>query len=199
MTSLTLMLAPLLALQSGAQLPTAIANDAPETWTLEYPRIIQPYVEDYRRCLTIRMRRVTGEADFETQHRSDVAACEEESLEAQAAALDVLSGRGDYSEYGAGDIREIFEHIGRIHIARGGDLDSQFTYLQRSIEQGRDQYEEDKPRGLVIELRDASVIKARTDETAEAAIRAREEALQEMEAREKARQEAEEARGASDR
>ena len=93
MTSITLALAPLIALQSAGTAPVAIENDAPETWTLEYPRIIQPYVEDYRRCLTIRLRRVTGEADFEMQHRDDVAACDTESQEAQGAALAALGGQ----------------------------------------------------------------------------------------------------------
>ena len=192
MTSITLALAPLLALQSAGTAPVAIENDAPETWTLEYPRIIQPYVEDYRRCLTIRLRRVTGEADFEMQHRDDVAACDTESQEAQIAALSALSGRGDYSDYTADDIREIFEHIGRSHIARGADLDQQFLFTTRRMVAAREDYDEDKPRGLVLELRDASVVKARTDATAEAAIEAREEYLEEMEAR----QEAEDARSA---
>ena len=196
MSIFALTLAPLLALQSAGSAPLAIENDAPETWTLEYPRIIQPYVEDYRRCLTIRMRRVTGEADFEMQHRGDVEACEPESTTAQSAAPASLSGRGDYSDYTATDIREIFEHIGRIHIARGADLDNQFTFALRSMLAAREEYDEDKPKGLVLELRDASVVKARTDATAAAAIEAREEYLEEMEAREAAEQAQGEARGA---
>lgn len=169
MTSLTLILTPLLALQGVGQAPVALENDAPETWTLEYPRIIQPFIEDYRRCLTGQMRRVTGQADFEDQHRSDVNTCSKEFEEAQAGANRVLSGRGDYQEYSPADIREVFEHLGRIHIARGADLDNQFTYILRRSQELRDDYEAERPKGLVLELRDASVVKARTDATAAAA------------------------------
>ena len=53
MSFFALTLAPLLALQSAGSAPLAIENDAPETWTLEYPRLIQPYVTDYRRCTAV--------------------------------------------------------------------------------------------------------------------------------------------------
>jgi hypothetical protein len=183
MTSLSLILAPLMALQGVGQAPVAIANDTPETWTLEYPRLIQPFVEDYRRCLSGRMRQVRGEADFEIQHRSDVPSCEEVSLQAQDAATAALAGRSEYSDYSADDVREIFEHIGRIHIARGADLDQQFTFFLERSEAAQEQYEENKPRGLVLELHDASVVKARTDATAEAAEAAHQRREQETEAR----------------
>lgn len=169
MLSLTLILSPLLALQGVGSAPLAVKNDAPETWTLEYPRIIQPFIEDYRRCLTGQMRRVTGEANFEDQHRSDVAKCTEDSEEAQSGANAVLNGRGEYEDYTPADISEVFDHIGRIHIARGGDLDSQFTFIMRRSQEMRDEYEAERPKGLVLELRDASVVKARTDATAAAA------------------------------
>lgn len=169
MHSLTLILSPLLALQGVGSAPVALKNDAPETWTLEYPRIIQPFIEDYRRCLTGQMRRVTGEANFEDQHRSDVMTCAEESEEAQTAANAILAGRGEYEDYSPSDIAEVFDHIGRIHIARGGDLDNQFTYLLRRAEELRDQYEEERPKGLVLELHDASVVKARTEAAAASA------------------------------
>ena len=82
MTSLTLLIAPLIALQGVGQAPVAIENDAPETWTLEYPRLIQPFVADYRRCLAVQMRTVRGKADFEAQHRSDLP---RQQLHARAA------------------------------------------------------------------------------------------------------------------
>lgn len=169
MTVLALTLAPLLALQAAGASPVAVKNDAPETWTLEYPRIIQPYVADYRRCLTGQMRTVSGVANFEEQHRSDIDACRDQSVEAEKAANAVLAGRSDYADMTPSDVHEVFEHIGRIHIARGADLDNQFTYIQRSMQAARDQYEAEKPKGLVLELRDASVVKARTDATAAAA------------------------------
>ena len=180
MTSLTLLIAPLIALQGVGQAPVAIENDAPETWTLEYPRLIQPFVADYRRCLTVQMRRVTGQADFETQHRADIPRCAEEYEEAVEGASGLLARRTEYaSDYTTSDVREIFDHIGRIHIARGADLDNQFTYLQRSQQAARDQYEAERPKGLVLELHDASVVKAHTDATAAAA----EAAYQERESR----------------
>ncbi len=188
MTSLSLILAntlaPMIALQGVGQAPMAIENDAPETWTLEYPRIIQPFIEDYRRCLTGQMRRVRGEADFEAQHRSDVPRCEEELEAAEGRANGVLAGRGEYTEYTPADITEVFEHVGRIHIARGADLDNQFTFLMRTSAAARDTYEAERPKGLVLELHDASVVKAHTDSTAAAA--------------EAAYQEREGARGAND-
>jgi len=180
MTSFTLILAPMMMLQAAGQTPTAIENDAPETWTLEYPRLIQPFVEDYRRCLTGQMRWVTGAANFEEQHRSDVPRCNEESTEAQDAAYRALMTRNDYSDFTSDDVREIFEHAGRIHIARGADLDSQFTYIMRTAQAAQDTYSEERPKGLVLELHDASVVKARTDATAAAA----EAALQERRNRE---------------
>lgn len=179
MNSLSLILAPMLMLQGVGQAPVAIKNDAPETWTLEYPRLIQPFVDDYRRCLAGQMRRVTGNADFELQHRSDLPSCEQVSIEAQAAATAALAAREGYSDYTADDVREIFEHAGRIHIARGADLDQQFTFVFQRSEAAREEYDEDNPRGLVLELYDASVVKARTDATAAAA----EAAYQDREAR----------------
>lgn len=169
MINLSLLFAPMLMLQGVGQAPVAIENDAPETWTLEYPRLIQPYIEDYRRCLKGQMRRVNGEANFEEQHRSDVPHCAEEFQAAQDDANAVISGRGEYADFTPTDVREIFEHLNRIHIARGADLDQQFTSTLRRAEAARDDYEAERPKGLVLELHDASVVKARTDATAAAA------------------------------
>ncbi|MEP3422508.1 MAG: hypothetical protein ABJN35_12290 [Erythrobacter sp.] len=180
MTSISLIIAPMIMLQGVGQAPMAIENDAPETWTLEYPRLIQPFVEDYRRCLTSQMRRVTGEANFEEQHRADVPRCDAESTDAQNAANSALATRTGYSDFTSTDVRLIFEHAGRIHIARGADLDQQFTFLMRTAQAARETYEEERPKGLVLELLDASVVKARTDATAAAA----EAALQERSLRE---------------
>lgn len=178
MISLSLILSPFIALQGVGQAPVAVANDAPETWTLEYPRVIQPFVEDYRRCLTRQTRRVTGQADFEQQHRRDVETCTEAFEEAQEGANRMLAGRAEYSDYSPADIREVFEHIGRIHVARGADLDNQFTFTLRSAQLAEEQYQAERPKGLVLELHDASVVKARTDATAAAAEAAQEQRTQ---------------------
>lgn len=168
MTSFSLVFAPMLALQGVGAAPLAIENDTPESWTVEYPRLIEGYVTEYRRCLTGQMRSITGEADFEMQHRNDVAACEEESEEAQELSNAALAGRSGYADFTPAYVRDIFEHVGRIHIARGADLDNQFTYLQRSAQAAEQEWTE-RPKGLVLELHDASVVKARTDATAAAA------------------------------
>lgn len=156
-------LLPSLSIQAAGEGALAIQNDAPETWVVEYPHVIAPYVDDYRRCLTAANRIITGEADFEVQSRSDVVRCAQASAEAQAEAQAILSGRPQSVEFTAADIAPTFEHIGNIHIARGADLDKQFTMKIQSAERRMADYEETKPRGLVIELRDASVVKSRTD------------------------------------
>ncbi len=169
MINLSLIFTPILLLQGVGQAPVAIKNDAPETWTLEYPRLIQPYVEDYHRCLTGQMRHVTGEANFEEQHRSDIPLCEEELQAAVGGANAAIAGRSEHAVVTPADVREIFGHLGRIHIARGADLDQQFTYLLRRSQARHEEYEAERPKGLVLELHDASVVKARTDATAAAA------------------------------
>jgi hypothetical protein len=161
-----LILAPVLALQGASATAVAIKNDAPETWTIEYPYVMAPMVQDYRRCLNMADRKVTGNADFEQQHRTDIPRCAEVSLELQAEANAILAGRAGYEDYPPKHVAEIFDHIGRIHIARGADLDQQFMMAIEGAERARDQYEANKPKGLVIELHDASVVKARVEETA---------------------------------
>nr|WP_298931850.1 hypothetical protein [uncultured Erythrobacter sp.] len=158
-------IAPLFALQSTGATAVAIKNDAPETWTVEYPRIITPFVDDYRRCLNVANRRITGEANLEAQHRADLTRCAQASSEAQSEANRVLANRGELEEYAPADVSEVFEHIGRIHVARGADLDRQFLQRLQGAERRVEEYDRDKPKGLVIELRDASVVKAAIDQS----------------------------------
>lgn len=162
-SGLSLALAPIFSLQAAGESAIAIKNDAPETWVVEYPQSISPFIQDYRRCLNVVDRRVTGMPDFEVQHRADVVRCEKVSGEAQAGATRVLANRGSYDEYTADDIAPTFEHIGRIHIARGADLDKQFAMRLQGAERAQGEYERTRPKGLVIELRDASVVKARAE------------------------------------
>lgn len=164
MTILSLALAPLLTLQASGETAVAIKNDTPETWTVEYPRIITPFIQDYRRCLNVSNRMVTGEATFETQHRSDIPRCADVSADAQDNANRILANRGEYEEYTPADVAEVFEHIGRIHVARGADLDHQFLMRMQGAERAETEYKRTKPKGLVIELRDASVVKAAVDQ-----------------------------------
>jgi hypothetical protein len=162
-------LASLLALQAVGQTVVAVKNDAPETWTVEYPRLIQPFVQDYRRCLVVTNRKVSGKPDFEEQHRADLPRCAAAFAQAEAEANRVLANRGEAAEFSPADVREVLDHVGRIHIARGADLDHQFRQRMAGAEAASTAYEANRPKGLVIELRDASVVKAATDASAAAA------------------------------
>ncbi|MDC8753663.1 hypothetical protein OIK40_03300 [Erythrobacter sp. sf7] len=166
MTLATLLL-PLLAVQSVGEALVAVKNDNPETWTVEYPRLIQPYVQDYRRCLAVTNRNVTGTANFEAQHAADLPRCADRRAKAVADSNAALAGAK--TGMTAEEIEQLFTNIGRIHIARGADLDKQFRQRMAGAEAASANYEATRPKGLVIELRDASVVKARTDATAAAA------------------------------
>lgn len=161
------LIAPLLTLQSVGEAVVAIKNDNPETWTVEYPRLIQPYVQDYRRCLKVTNRTVTGIANFEAQHAADLPRCAEQQAKAVADSNAALAGAK--TAMTPQEVEQLFANIGRIHIARGADLDKQFRQRMAGAEAASDAYETNRPKGLVIELRDASVVKARTDASAAAA------------------------------
>lgn len=161
------LLAPLLMLQATGESAVAIKNDNPETWTVEYPRLIRPYVADYRRCLALTNRRIAGKADFEQQHAGDVTRCIAAKAKAIADSNEVLAGAK--ITLSPEEVAQLFDNIGAIHIARGRDLDQQFMMRLAGAEAAGQAYEANKPKGLVIELRDASVVKARTDATAPAA------------------------------
>jgi hypothetical protein len=164
------LLAPLFALQSAGESAIAIKNDNPETWSVEYPRLIQPQVANYRRCLAVTNRRIAGKADFETQHSADLARCAERRAKAIAEANANLAGAK--TTMAPEEVEQLFTNIGRIHVARGRDLDQQFTARLAGAQAASDAYEAGRSRGLVIELHDASVVKARTDASAAAAAAA---------------------------
>ncbi len=161
---LATLVAPLLALQTAGETPVAIKNDNPETWSVEYPLLIQPQVAAYRRCLAVTNRRIAGKADFEAQHAADVTRCAEERTQSVAAANAEMVGAK--TTLAPEEVEQLFTNIGRIHVARGRDLDQQFTSRLAGAEAAVNNYEANRPKGLVIELRDASVVKARTDATA---------------------------------
>jgi len=161
------LLAPLLALQATGEAVIAIKNDNPETWSVEYPRLIQPFVADYRRCLAVTNRRVSGVANFEAQHAADLPRCAEQRAKAIADSNAAMAGAK--TAIGPAEVEQLFDNIGRIHVARGRDLDRQFTARMAGAEAANTSYEATRPKGLVIELRDASVVKARTDASAAAA------------------------------
>jgi hypothetical protein len=157
---------PLLALQATGETAVAIKNDNPETWSVEYPRLIQPQVANYRRCLAVTNRRIAGKADFQSQHAADLTRCTKQ----RAAAIDEANAAfvGAKTAMSPAEVEQLFANIGHIHVARGRDLDQQFTSRMAGAATASDAYEAGRPRGLVIELRDASVVKARTEATAPA-------------------------------
>lgn len=164
---MTLLFAPLLAQQSGGEAAVAVTNDNPETWSVEYPRLIQPQVAEYRRCVAVTDRRIAGKADFATQHTADLARCADRRAAAIAAANAAFVGAK--TAMTPAEVDQLFTNIGRIHVARGADLDMQFTARMAGAAAASEAYEAGRPKGLVIELHDASVVKARTDASAAAA------------------------------
>ena len=162
-----MILASLLALQAVGEAAIAIKNDNPETWTLEYPRLIQPFVQDYRRCLSVTNRKVDGTPNFEAQHAADLPRCAERRAKAVADSNAAFAGAK--TAMSPEEVEQLFTNMGRIHIARGADLDKQFRQRIAAAESASNTYQANRPKGLVIELRDASVVKARTDASAAAA------------------------------
>ena len=156
----TAVLAPL-SLQAGIVNPEAIRNDAPETWIVEYPRIIRPFVVRYRTCLSTSDRRVTGTPDFEQQHRKDIPRCAKQ----RKAAMDASAAEmvGAKSALNAQQLNAVFETVGLIHVARGRDMDDQFKQRVAASDRAKAQYDEERAKGLILELHDASVVKSRSE------------------------------------
>lgn len=157
-------LALVISLQASGETPVAVVNDNPETWSVEYPHVIRPYVTDYRQCLNIANRRVTGAADFEAQHRLDLPRCEEARETAMVKSIDAMEN--SKARISASEVEALFENIGQIHISRGRDLDSQFRARIVASEAAAKQYDQTKPKGLVIEMADGSVVQSRADSIA---------------------------------
>ncbi|MDJ0978520.1 MAG: hypothetical protein QNI87_08275 [Erythrobacter sp.] len=154
-------LALAISLQSSGETLTAIRNDDPETWTVEYPRVLRPFVVEYRQCLNVSDRRVTGEADFEVQHRADIPRCAETLESVVARSNETMAS--SKTRIGPEEVDQLFRDIGLIHVARGRDFDQQFRERVDATIAGRAAYEENKPKGLVLDLVDGSVVQARAD------------------------------------
>lgn len=149
-----------MSLQGAAESAVAIKNDDPETWTVEYPRLIQPQVIAYRNCLSTSNKIVRGQADFELQHRSDIPRCAEVAEGAKAEASQIMVGAK--TKINAEELDQLFQNIGRIHIARGRDLDDQFSLrLQRSAA-AKKEYSDNRPEGRIL---DRSITEAKAEET----------------------------------
>lgn len=151
-------LAPALSLQSAGQTVSAVVNDNPETWQVEYPRTIQPQVAEYRKCLNLGDRAISGEANFEKQHRTDIPHCEAIRQENVAAANALLADAK--TTLSPAEVSALFMRIGSIHIARGRDLDRQFVQRLARAEKAQADYETNKPEPLVLEMTDPAVVKS---------------------------------------
>ena len=158
---ITAALALAMGLQANNQSLIAVINENPETWTVEYPRLIQPFVADYRGCLSFTIRYITGVPDFEAQHRSDVPRCAEVRTKAVADSRNALADAK--TKLDDEQIEELFAAIGSIHIQRGRDLDEQFTIRIAAAEQAAAEGPPPRPAPLVIDLPDPSVVKSRDE------------------------------------
>ena len=126
-------LAATLAMQAAIEIPQAIAPDDPATWVTEYPRVIQPLVEDYRRCLNYADRRFRGLADFEEQHAADLPRCAEKKAKLIALSQEALRD-GRWSELLAPErAHEVFDTVDYVHIARGRDFDNQLKFMRSQL------------------------------------------------------------------
>lgn len=111
--------------------PRVVAPDNPETWVTEYPIIIRPLVQDYRRCLNYADRRFRGLADFEQQHSEDLPRCEKLKTKLVRKSEKALS-QGRWSEFlEPSRAHQVFETVALVHISRGRDFDNQLKFMRQ--------------------------------------------------------------------
>ncbi len=157
-----LSVAMLLAMQEAGDLVTAPKPEDPETWVLEYPAVIAPYIDDYYGCLRSRGHTSSAVEDpmFENQHRAHIPLCVKRLEKAQAASNAVLDGRKGYAEYTPERIAATFKTIEFIHVARGRDIDNRLRlHLDQyaTYDRAYQQTPEEAGRG---QTRDATVPEA---------------------------------------
>ncbi|MEL7216812.1 MAG: hypothetical protein AAGK01_00090, partial [Pseudomonadota bacterium] len=63
------------------------------------------------------------------------------------------------------DLDQLFTNIGRIHVARGRDLDDQFTQRLQRAEARQQNYSENRPEGRIL---DRSIDEAKAETVTEA-------------------------------
>jgi len=113
----------------------------PETWELSYDIAMQPYIEDYKKCLGYGNLIFNGSANVEKQHRADVPRCAEEKAESIEQSNAVLARRGRTDSMPPAKVAEAFDVLGYIHIQRGRNFDDQLKLQERAVEERRLQYE----------------------------------------------------------
>lgn len=124
----------LLALQTTGETAVAVLPDAPETWVLEYPRIIQDEIDAYYGCLKSRgvISPRKEKPIFEAQHREHIPKCSKQLENSLTNAKEILIGRKHYEDYDEAKIAVAFETVGMIHVERGRQMDSR---LDRYVDQ----------------------------------------------------------------
>ncbi|MFL0355123.1 hypothetical protein ACI5KX_01485 [Erythrobacter sp. GH1-10] len=144
MTLLSLTIVPLIALYGASDdgvLAGSEYTKAPDQWEVAYDVAIQPYLDDYRRCLGYANRIFNGVPNVEEQHRADLPRCAGERQEAIAQSNAALARWGRAGEMPPSEVERTFDAIGQIHISRGRNLDQQFQLQLRAAEERQRQYE----------------------------------------------------------
>lgn len=125
--------AVLALLQQSGQNVTALYPEDRETWVLEYPAVIAPYVEDYYSCLKGGSYAIGRGREFEVQYREDIPRCAGEAARFEQAAIRRLADSASGAETTPGDVAQIFETVRGLHVARGRSLDQTIgTNLRQS-------------------------------------------------------------------
>ncbi len=120
---ITFIFALAIQLQSTGEVAVAIQPDNPETWVVEYPTVISPFVDDYYNCLKSGGHIVDGNTFFEEQHRRDIPRCSKLKADGIEQSQAVLERLGRTDEFGAEQVTKTFDTIDVIHVARARDLD----------------------------------------------------------------------------
>lgn len=122
-----LFFASLLFSQEAGTKVVAVLPDDPTSWTLEYPYMIAPYIDDYYNCLKSRELFAGDERSFETQHRDAILQCSKVEVRSESEANAILARRGRSAATTPDDVAGFFATIRMIHIARGKDIDDQLA------------------------------------------------------------------------
>ena len=123
--------------QQSSQNVTALYPEDRETWVLEYPAVIAPYVEDYYSCLKGGSYAIGPGREFEGQYREDIPRCAEEASSFEQQAAERLSASASGRDMTQGDVARIFETVRRVHVARGRSLDQTIGTNLRASEATR--------------------------------------------------------------
>lgn len=123
--------------QQSSQNITALYPEERETWVLEYPAVIAPYVEDYYSCLKGGSYAIGSGRGFEVQYREDIPRCADEAAGFEQESNQRLATSASGRDMAPGDVARIFETVRGVHVARGRSLDQTIRTNLRSSEDYR--------------------------------------------------------------